>query len=135
MLGSHAFHEPLNHFSPNKIMDVQEKESVISVRDDRNSVPLEHGLSSLSVPRDRYFYQLVTLMIDYSLAHQIGVSAVFTYMSKFFLAHGIRIFEILPWDRKSYLTNFSYPGYHVRVTYIGCIGTHAHGRQVTSLLC
>ena len=23
----------------------------------------------------------------------------------------------------------------VRATYIGCIGTHAHGRQVTSLLC
>ena len=23
----------------------------------------------------------------------------------------------------------------MRATYIGCIGTHAHGRQVTSLLC
>ena len=29
----------------------------------------------------------------------------------------------------------SYAGCHVMSTYIGCIGTHAHGRQVTSLLC
>ena len=32
----------------------------------------------------------------------------------------------------------SYSGCHVRAIdgwYIGCIGTHAHGRQVTSLLC
>ena len=50
-------------------------------------------------------------------------------------AHQIRISDILPWERKSYLTHaISYPGCHVRATYIGCIGTHAHGRQVTSLL-
>ena len=29
----------------------------------------------------------------------------------------------------------SYPGCHLRATCIGCIGTQAHGRQVTSLLC
>ena len=29
----------------------------------------------------------------------------------------------------------SNPGCHVRDTYIGCIGTHAHCRQVMSLLC
>ena len=29
----------------------------------------------------------------------------------------------------------SYPDCHVRATYIGCIGTHAQGRQMTSLLC
>ena len=28
-----------------------------------------------------------------------------------------------------------YPGCHVRTTYTGCTGIHAHGRQVTSLLC
>ena len=33
------------------------------------------------------------------------------------------------------LPRLSYPGCHVRATYIGCIGTHAHGCQVTSLLC
>ena len=47
----------------------------------------------------------------------------------------IRISDILPWDIKSILPMLSYPGCHVRATYIGCIGTHAHGRQVTSLLC
>ena len=30
----------------------------------------------------------------------------------------------------------SYSGCHVRTTYIvGCIGTQAHGRQVTSVFC
>ena len=56
-------------------------------------------------------------------------------MYSYILAHLIRIPEILPWDRKSYLTLLSYPGCHVRATYIGCIGTPAYGRQVTSLLC
>ena len=28
----------------------------------------------------------------------------------------------------------SYPDCHARASYIGCIGTHAHCRQVTSLL-
>ena len=51
------------------------------------------------------------------------------------LAHRIRISEILPWDRKSYLTHAIFTGCHVRATYIGCIGTQAHGCQVTSLLC
>ena len=34
-----------------------------------------------------------------------------------FLAHRIRISEILPLD---------YPGCRVRAIYIGCIGTHTH---------
>ena len=33
------------------------------------------------------------------------------------------------------LPMLSYPGCHVRASNIGCIGTHANGRQVTSLLC
>ena len=33
------------------------------------------------------------------------------------------------------LPMLSYPGCHVRAIYIGCIGIHAHGRHVTSLLC
>ena len=33
------------------------------------------------------------------------------------------------------LPMLSYPGCHVRASYIGCIGTHAHDGQVTSLLC
>ena len=33
------------------------------------------------------------------------------------------------------LPMLSYPGCHVSAKYIGCIGNHAHGRQVTSLLC
>ena len=55
-----------------------------------------------------------------------------------FLAHRIKISEILPWDRKFYFTQAILPRLsrcQVRATYNGCIGTHAHGRQVTSLLC
>ena len=33
------------------------------------------------------------------------------------------------------LPMLSYAGCHVRATYTGCTGTHAHGRQVTPLLC
>ena len=51
------------------------------------------------------------------------------------LAHLIRISEILPWDRNLIYPMLSYPGCHMRATHIGCIGTHAHCRQVTSLLC
>ena len=40
-----------------------------------------------------------------------------------------------PWIENLILPRLSYPGCHVRATYIGSIGTHAHGRQVTSLLC
>ena len=46
-------------------------------------------------------------------------------------AHQIRISEILPCDRKSYLTQAVKWG----ATDIGCIGTHAHCSQVTSLFC
>ena len=37
-------------------------------------------------------------------------------------------------DETSITFMLSYPGCHVRASYIGCIGTHAHCRQVTSLL-
>ena len=53
-------------------------------------------------------------------------------MSPFFLAHQIQISEILPGDIKSYLTHVILPRLS-REDYIGCIGTHAHGCQVTSL--
>ena len=49
------------------------------------------------------------------------------------LAHQIRISEILPWDRNSYLTHVILPRLSREVG-IGCIGTHTHGRQVNSLL-
>ena len=42
-------------------------------------------------------------------------------------------FTAVQWDI-SYLAH-AYPGCHVRASYIACIGTHAHCRQVTSLLC
>ena len=51
-----------------------------------------------------------------------------------FLAHWIGTSDILPWVRKSYLTHAIYPGCQVRANYIGCVGTRAHGRQVTLLL-
>ena len=56
-------------------------------------------------------------------------------IDSYILAHRIGTSEILPWVRKSYLTHAIFPGCHVRAKYIGCIGTHALGRQVTSLLC
>ena len=45
------------------------------------------------------------------------------------------IWDFYPGIENLILHMLSYPGCHVRATYIGCIGTHAHGRQVTSLLC
>ena len=45
------------------------------------------------------------------------------------LLYLIRISEILLWNRKSYITQAVTEGLD-----IGCIGTHAHGRQMKSLL-
>ena len=47
-----------------------------------------------------------------------------------FLADQIVISEILAWDRNYYLTQAVTCG-----LFISSIGTHAHGHQVTSLLC
>ena len=52
-----------------------------------------------------------------------------------FLAHRIRISEILLWDKQSYQTHSILHRLSWRASYIGCIGTRAHCRQVTSLLC
>ena len=57
------------------------------------------------------------------------------YVRKNFPKHWIRTSEILPWDRTSYLTQAFLPRLARGATYIGCIGTHAHDRQVMSLLC
>ena len=56
-------------------------------------------------------------------------------MYSYILVHWIRISELYPGIENLILPRLSYPGCHMRATYIGCIGTHAHGRQVTSLLC
>ena len=63
------------------------------------------------------------------------------------------VLPIWPWDRTCFLhTGYGYQmfyprienlilpmlfyqGCHERATFSGCIGTHAHGRKVTSLLC
>ena len=52
-----------------------------------------------------------------------------------FLAHRIRISEILPWDGKSYLTHTILPRLSCEGFINCCIETHADCRQVTSLLC
>ena len=52
-----------------------------------------------------------------------------------FLAHRIRISEILPWDGKSYLTHAILPRLPCEGFINYCIETHADCRQVTSLLC
>ena len=71
------------------------------------------------------------LKCAYELLKCLDKKACFTFRNTF-LAHRIRISEILSWDRKSYLTHaIFYPGCHVRATYIGCIGTHAHCCPVT----
>ena len=61
------------------------------------------------------------------LALWIRISENLPWDRKSFLAYRIRISEILPWDRKYYLTRLSYPSCHIRASYIGCIGTRAHG--------
>ena len=52
-----------------------------------------------------------------------------------FLHTGLGYLRFYPGIENLILPMLSYPGYHVRVSNIGCIGTHAHGRHVTSLLC
>ena len=51
-----------------------------------------------------------------------------------FLAHRIRLSDILPWVRNSILIYAILPRLScVDRSIIGCIGTQVHGRQVTSL--
>ena len=50
----------------------------------------------------------------------------------YILAHQLRISDILSWVRNSYVTHVIFPRLLCKL-YIGCIGTHAHGRQVKSL--
>ena len=52
-----------------------------------------------------------------------------------FLAHGIRLSDTLSWDRSDYLIHAILPSSHLRAAaYICCIGTHAYGCQMKSLL-
>ena len=53
----------------------------------------------------------------------------------FFLHTGYGYLRFCPGIENLILPMLSYPGCHLSAKYIGCIGTHAHGRQVTSLLC
>ena len=57
-----------------------------------------------------------------------GTNGIFLHTTKGYL-------RFYPGIENLILPRLSYPGCHMRATYIGCIGTHAHGRQVTSLLC
>ena len=81
---------------------------------------------------------LIPHVIDWVRFH--GLEKIFHPRIKYlcartpFLANRIRISEIIPWVRKPYLTQ-AFLSRLSREGYIGCIGTHAHGRQVTSLLC
>ena len=52
-----------------------------------------------------------------------------------FLHTGYRYLRFYPWIENIILSMLSYPVCHVSAIYIGCNGTHAHGRQVTSLFC
>ena len=54
----------------------------------------------------------------------------------YFLAHGMDGYlRFYPGIENLILTMLSYSSCHVWATYIGCIETLAHGRQVMSLLC
>ena len=53
----------------------------------------------------------------------------------FFFHPEYRHLRFYPGIENLTLPMLSYPGCHVRATYIGYIGTHAHCCQVTSLLC
>ena len=46
-----------------------------------------------------------------------------------------RFMRFYPGIENLSLLRLSSPGCNVSAKDIGCIGTHAHGRQVTSLLC
>ena len=48
---------------------------------------------------------------------------------------GYRYLRFYPGIENLILSRLSYPGCHVSATFIGCNGTHANRRQMTSLLC
>ena len=48
-------------------------------------------------------------------------------------AHWIKYLRFYPWIENPILPMLFNPGVHVGAVH-GCIGTHAHGHQVTSLL-
>ena len=56
-------------------------------------------------------------------------------LTSYFLHTGWGHLRFHPGLENLILTMLSSTGCHVRAKYIGCIGTHAHCRQVTSLLC
>ena len=64
----------------------------------------------------------------------VNVAVFLSTLFLHFLDDRIRISEILPGIENLILPVLSYPGYHVNATYVSCIRTHVHGRQVTSLL-
>ena len=71
-----------------------------------------------SDPGDGFFYPILTLMIDSCNpthhSRQVENANELFYTKNLFLAHRIKISDILSWDRKSYLPMLSYPGCHVR---------------------
>ena len=71
----------------------------------------------------------------YRLSVCSNPSMAIYFCRNYFLSHLISILRFYPGIENLILLRLSYTGCHMRATYIGCIGTHAHGCQVTSLLC
>ena len=81
-----------------------------------------------------YFQQLSTPTICVYASERLGKTFSRT-PDQDFLHTIYGYLRFYPWIIFFILPMLSYPGCHVRASYIGCIVTHAHGRQVTSLLC
>ena len=79
----------------------------------------------------KFYHRHSELIVKYNIGLKALLQQRISESVSLFLALQISISEILPWDRKSYLTQ----DILTRLSCIGCIGTHAHDRQVTSLLC
>ena len=75
--------------------------------------------------------QQVCAIKNVSFLSSINANVARYMLATIILAHWKRISEILLWDRSSCLTHAFYSGCHVSATYIGCIETHSHCRQVT----
>ena len=76
-----------------------------------------HYTSRFIVKHDILNTQTVVLQISLQINAACLARSFYTECHKvnkeYILAHGIRISEIVPWDRKYYLTRLSNPGCHV----------------------
>ena len=94
------------------------------------------------MPQNRTVYYMISLKRTYILSRSLEKLAMALQNQQTTQSdQSIRCFlhtgylRFYPGIENHILPMLSYPSCRVRATYIGCIGTSAHSRLVTSLLC